>query len=214
MTFSNRSTSRVRGVLIALGVAASTIGVYQVMAQKVPVAGTPTRIAVVQKHLLLEALESRAADHTALTAMQQHFKTEVEKKEAELKQRIEEAKAVTDPAKRESLEDDIQLEFLYGKLWAAQMEREIGVEEAVRYEKLDMQIKSAIKELAVAGSYDLVLVDDSSVEPATNKDSDVPVSAQRALSLASRRILYINPAIDITDELSVRMNNAFKASAP
>ena len=59
--------------------------------------------------------------------------------------------------------------------------------------------------------YDFVLMDDTSAELAVNPESKVAREIQVKQQMTARRSLYVNPAMDITDQLIQRMNNAFNA---
>ena len=53
-------------------------------------------------------------------------------------------------------------------------------------------------------------MDDSSSELPLNREARVPAQVQLLEQIAARKILYINDALDITQDLIVRMNNQFR----
>ena len=88
---------------------------------------------------------------------------------------------------------------------------ELDIEQSVVFQDIYQNIQKAITDLAVAEGYDLVLIDDSHDEVGFNPQSQTPRFVQLRQQYASRRIMYANPAIDITNDVIARMNNAFNA---
>ena len=58
---------------------------------------------------------------------------------------------------------------------------------------------------------DLVLVDDSAGELGINPQSQLNRETQITQQMVSRRVLYAGDAVDITDQLITRMNNAYQS---
>ena len=67
-------------------------------------------------------------------------------------------------------------------------------------------------DLAEAEGYDIVILNDSSDELPFDREVRMPAQLQILQQITSRKLLYLNPATDVTDDLIVRMNNAFRAA--
>ena len=67
------------------------------------------------------------------------------------------------------------------------------------------------KRVAEAEGIDIVLVDDSGSEIRTENNAQVPLQAQVIQQITTRRVLFAKNAIDITDQVIIRMNNAVEA---
>jgi len=66
--------------------------------------------------------------------------------------------------------------------------------------------------MALTEGYDLVFLDDSSdALPFTRKSRVVP-QEQVLQQLVKRKVLFVNPTLDITEDLIMRMNNEFNAA--
>jgi len=73
------------------------------------------------------------------------------------------------------------------------------------YSEIFGKIKDASAKLAQREGYHLVVTDDSDVE--INPDTEQRVRS----GILSRRVLFSDPALDLTDELILMMNNAWNA---
>ena len=113
--------------------------------------------------------------------------------------------------KREKLTDKIALQKLKDELWSRQAESELEVEKALRLQDLYRAIKAAIAEMAEAENYDVVLLNDESNDLPFDKDVRVPAQIQILQQMTTRKLLYLRPNLDVTDDLIVRMNNAYRA---
>jgi Skp family chaperone for outer membrane proteins len=70
------------------------------------------------------------------------------------------------------------------------------------------KIKLEAAALAKANGYDMVLVDDSLAAMQQGNEQDI------TRQISARRMLYMSPEIDITDELIASMNASYGAGAP
>ena len=70
----------------------------------------------------------------------------------------------------------------------------------------------AAMELAEVEGIDLVLIEDSTMGFQVLANAQVSREQQMAEQIAARRVLWRESAIDISDELIVRMNNDYAAS--
>ena len=88
---------------------------------------------------------------------------------------------------------------------------QVDIEKSIMLRDLYKQIKEAVAELANVEGYDLILVDDSGGELGIDPNSQQSREAQILRQITRRRALYSADTIDITDEIIVRMNNAYKS---
>ena len=85
------------------------------------------------------------------------------------------------------------------------------IEKAVRLQDLYKKIVEAIDTLALSEEYDLVILDDSSEALPFNRNLRVVPQEQVLQQLIKRTVLFVNPTLDITEDLIMRMNNEFNS---
>ncbi len=107
--------------------------------------------------------------------------------------------------------EKIAMALLQYEGWKRFAVEQLDIEQSLLFRDLDRAINKAIKELCEIEGYDLVLMNDAAKELAINPESQMSRVAQVRQQMTSRRVLYVGPKTDITDELTIRMNNAFKA---
>lgn len=216
---------RILGVSVAL-LLAGTIAVQALAAYSR--AGQPTVIVTVNLSKVMENLDQRAASTARLNAMRDGLNKEQETRAAELKQYTTEADSIqaqlattTDPKAKNDLDQKLQdlqeraaQATLGFQAWFNFSTEKADIEAALAMQDLYRSIKTAAAQMSDANGYDLVLVDDSQGELSTNPEARVPRVDQIRQQVASRRMLHAAASIDITNELTERMNNAFKATAP
>ena len=210
------SRSIVAGAILGAGVAL-VIGYAPAIAQQ---GGTkPTVIATVQLSVVLEKLDQRAEAEANLNAMGADVRNDEAKKKAELTKMQADLddmrKAANDgsaPPEAIALQEQLALKSLQYQAWQRFTMDKVDIEKALQWQELYRNIKSAAAQMASANGYDLVLVDDSQGELQTSPDSRTPRAQQIFSQIVSRRMLYANPTLDITDDLITRMNNAHKAA--
>ncbi len=184
-----RQTIQLPVVVIALMLGA--IGGHQALTPR-SISSRPPNMAAVRMESLFDGLSERAAA------------------KAEIKGMEEKLKDIIDDARREPLTDEIALKKLNLRFWLDQVLAELEVEKALRLRLLYINIKKAIKDLAEAEEYDIIVLDDSIEEPTFERDSRIPAQAQVQQQIITSKILYLGSSFDITDDLIMRMNNAFR----
>ena len=177
----------------------------QTIAPKEPV------LAAVQIESLFDGLAQRAEAKAEIDALQDELTAERDARQAAIAKMEEEFQGAADPDRQEELVDAITLEKLKLQFWYQEAAAELEVEKALRLQHLYLKVNEALGGLALAQGYDLVILDDSAQEPEFDRDSRVPGQLQILQQIASRKVLYRNPAIDITNDLITRMNNEFRA---
>ncbi|MCH8004671.1 MAG: OmpH family outer membrane protein [Planctomycetes bacterium] len=202
-----RQTIQLPFVAIALVVGA--IGGHRAFAPRSS-SSRPPNMAAVRMESLFDGLNERAVAKTEIDALEADIRAQAASREAQIKGMEEELQDIIDDARREPLTDEIALKKLNLKFWVEQALAELEVEKALRLRLLYINIKKAIKDLAEAEEYDIIVLDDSIEEPTFERDSRIPAQAQVQQQIITSKILYLESSFDITDDLIMRMNNAFR----
>lgn len=174
-------------------------------------AGQPTVVVTVNLATVLEKLDQRTDAETNLRNMVEALRVEDDQRKAEITKLDNELRAMTESSQKQALQDQAALSALKYQAWARFSADKVDIERGLVLEDLYRSIKAAAAELASTARYDVLLVDDSQGELATSPDARVSRESQIRQQIAGRRMLFASPAIDITDDLIERMNNAYKA---
>jgi len=133
-----------------------------------------------------------------------------EQRQGELRQ-LQEGLAERSGEALRAAEDELAMKMLQYQAWLKVSDQQLDVEASLQLRALYRSIRNAVESLAEAEGYDLVVVDDSSSEFGLNPQSSMSRQMQVRQQIVGRRVLFGRDAIDITDELIVRMNNAWEA---
>ncbi len=193
------------GLIVALGMA---IG-YTALGQRA-VAPDAVVIAVVRIDTLFDQLQQQADARIALRQMQLDVEDEQRSRTEEITHLQAELENVIATTRRTELADDIAIKQLQLRFWQQAVARELEVEKALQLQDLYRSMRAAIKALAAAEGYDLVIIDDASDDLSFDRESRAPPQIQVLQQIATRKILYRNAALDITPDLATRMNNQFR----
>jgi Skp family chaperone for outer membrane proteins len=208
-----KSMKRKLGVpfgLLCLGL--SVIIACQVGASRGATA-TPTTVVTIDLPMVFEGLDQRAALETDLAAMRESMRAEETRRQTELDEMQAQWEDIpeTDLAARQRMNEEVTLKALEFNAWRAFASEQLDIEKSILLRDLDRNVQAAIKELSELNGYDLVINDDSGQPLAVDSQAKVPREIQVRQQMLARRLLYVNPSVDITDELVERMNNAFAA---
>ena len=205
----NRITRQINvstlGLIVALGTA---IG-YTALGQRA-VAPDAAVIAVVRIDTLFDQLQQQADARIALRQMQLDVEDEQRSRTEEITHLQAELENVIATTRRTELVDDIAIKQLQLRFWQQAAARELEVEKALQLQDLYRSMRAAIKALAAAEGYDLVIIDDASDDLSFDRESRASPQIQVLQQIATRKILYRNAALDITPDLATRMNNQFR----
>ena len=119
---------------------------------------------------------------------------------------------VVDDTRSASLQDELDLKILQRMAWLRFTQQEIDIEKSLLLENLFRSMQSAAKELAEIEGIDLVIIEDADQQFDLLPNSQLSREGQVAQQMTSRRVLYRDSAIDISEELIIRMNNDYAAS--
>ena len=194
-------------IVILLAVAAG----YEVFAGRAAAPG-PAVVAVVRIGPLFDGLKQRAEAAAGVDQLLGEIETEVQARKESIEALREEHSNTVDAADRETLADEIALETLKNDFWLQTAKREHELDKAIRLQDLYKKVFDAIQTLAMTEGYDIVIVDDSGDELPFDRSSRVGPQVQVLQQLARRKVLFVNPTLDITEDLIMRMNNEFNAA--
>lgn len=170
----------------------------------------PTSVATIELNRVLAGLNQRTSAEADLQVRRDRIRTEGESRKKNIDDLRTRLEAATGP-ERESLQEDIVLGELGNDGWLQFELAQLDIEKALLMENLYRQIKVATEELARAQGYDLVLINDADEPFAFSNQSKMPRESQLRNQIASRRVLFANNTVDISDDLVQRMNNSFNA---
>jgi Skp family chaperone for outer membrane proteins len=207
----NRTTRRSNVPLVILVVALAAIAGYQALAQR-GAAISPPIIATVRIEPLFDGLQQRAEAKSEISALEEELIAERDRRQELISVKELELEDVVAAARREALSDEIALERVKLQFWFQEARMELEVEKALRLQNLYKSIKRSLADLAEAEGYDIVILNDSSDELPFDREVRMPAQLQILQQISSRKLLYLNPATDVTDDLIVRMNNAYRAA--
>lgn len=196
--------------LVSVPTVTIAIGLGAVLGQRALAPAAPV-LAVVKINELFDELQQRADARIDLRRLEleiQDEKTLRESAIAEIEGDLEQAVAA---AHRDELADDFALKKLQMQFWFREAMTELEVEKALLLQNLYRSMIEAIEALATTEGYDIVIIDDASDELTFDRDGRVPPQVQVQQQIIGRKILYRNPALDITMDLATRMNNLYRA---
>jgi Skp family chaperone for outer membrane proteins len=174
-----------------------------------------TTVVTVDLRRVIEGLDQRAAAEAGLQAMGQQILDEDQRRQDEIRALVDSIEQLPedDLDARAAMQDDATLRDLEYRAWRQFAFEQLDIEKSLLLRDLDRSVKDAIKELADTNGYDIVLTTDAAEELMVSAEARASREAQVRQQMISRRVLYANDIVDITDELIERMNNAFNAGS-
>ncbi len=189
-------------------VLAAVIG-WQAMGQR-NAGPAPVTLAAIRMDTLVENLDERANAKAEVARMEREIADEQKARQDELTKLEDEFKDLLPGPMKDELRDRIAMKGLQYKSWYEGSMEELEAEKALRLKDLYRKIKIAIKAMAETAGYDIVIQNDESSDLPFESDSRVPAQVQVLQQISSRKVLYLKPAVDVTQDLIVRMNNEQK----
>ena len=184
---------------------------YEVFAGRTAAPG-PAVIAVVRIDPLADGLKQFADANADVARLLGEIEAEAQRRREATKALREQHSNAVDDQQREEFSDNIALERLKNESWSQTAKRELELDKAVRLQDLYKKILDAINTLALSEGYDLVIVDDSGEALPFYRNSRVLPQDQVREKLTRRKVLFVSPTLDITEDLIMRMNNEFNAA--
>ena len=173
----------------------------------------PTVVATVDLQRVMDSLAERADLEAALTAQSQEILSERDRRQAEIEQIGGDLEAMVDGPEKTRMQDDLELKLLQEMAWIRFVQQEIDIEKSLMLQNLYRSMQENIAELSDIEGIDLVLINDSNNEFNVAGGRQVSRQDQLREQISLRRILFRNQSIDISDDLIIRMNNEYAASA-
>lgn len=164
---------------------------------------------------LLEGLQERAD----LDADVERFRKELIAEDAALRDEIvsldEQMQASENADERAALKNEIDLKDARKRARAEFAKDRLDVEQSLVLRQLYKSIREGIEEMADVAEFDIVLMNDATPDHEPVAGLQVTRLAQVSQQIRLQRIFFARAWTDITDDLIVRMNNAYNtAEAP
>ena len=173
---------------------------------------SPTVVATVNLSTVMDGLSERADLSAELAAKVQVIQAEDKRRTEELQTRAMELDDVVDPERLAALQDELDLLLLQRGAWQQFSQQEIDIDRSLMLEGIFQSMKDAALELAEIEGIDLIMIENSEQGLQIVPDNRVSREQQVGEQISSRRVLWREQAIDISDELIIRMNNDYAAS--
>lgn len=210
-----------RRLAAAAVVAAVAIGLVGVGVAGGTRLAAPTAVAVVNYNEVLSNLTQREAMMGEIATMSAALEVEGEAKVAAMQEMFEQMKAfdaqaaadeldAAGEAAYEALRDQFRRKDLDYKAWEQRSARRLDWEKSYLLERLFQAVNAEIATVAAAAGYDVVLSDDSGIEPQANRRQP-NAEGQLASQMRQRRILFAARTVDISQDVIDRLNNAWNA---
>ncbi len=170
-------------------------------------AAPPVAVATVDVAKVFDKLNENADWQIQIRNLASSYGEELRARQSELEKLLKELEAVTEPARRNELADDIAMKRLRLEEWARLKQGEVDRERSLMWQSMYRAIRDEARKVAEGEGYQLVVVDDSQTEVRPSREVKAPLEEQVKQQIASLRILYAAPTIDISDKVVVRINN-------
>lgn len=181
----------------------------------------PAVVATVDLPKVLDGLDQRGKAEADLMRMYKSFEEERERRSKSMEQG---AHRLNDMGERhrageisikelQAFADEVDREMVNNEAWRRHMLEKFDIEQSLLMQELYRGIKKAVRDMAEAEGYDLVIFDSSGGELRINPDSRASRTEQVQQQILARGVLYTGGSLDITNDLIERMNNHFHAGA-
>lgn len=199
-----KKSSRLTNALILAAALSATLFLGYGASAVRNAAPRPVTIATVDLEKIFENLRELSAEQGRLQNVGKQMDTENESRFNKLKQMQEEFDLTPkDSPRLTQIEEALVNATIEYQAWKEFQLRRIDREKALVLEKVYNSVKRSIAAYAQQQGYDIVMLNDS-IKP-LQRGTEQSVQQQ----ISARRLLYTNPALDITNELLTKMNNDF-----
>ena len=168
-------------------------------------------IATLDLSAVFEGLTQRADADLHLGQMAEKNRLESDRRAGEMEALRAQYRETIDPATRQDLEERLALATIEYGTWVRFTNQKTDVEQSLVLQDLYRAVKQAAAELARSEGYDLVVVDDSLRQLRMSADSAISREEQVRQQIGSRRLLFADPGLDVTDDLVAKMNRVYDA---
>lgn len=201
-----KKSSRLTNALILAAALSATLFLGYGASAVRHVAPKPVAVATVDLEKIFENLRELSAEQGRLQNVGKQMDVENESRFNKLKQMQEEFDLTPkDSPRLTQIEEALVNATIEYQAWKEFQLRRIDREKALVLEKVYNSVKRSLAAYAQQHGYDIVMLNDS-IKPLVRGTEQ---SVQQQIS--ARRLLYTNPALDITGEVLTKMNNEFNA---
>ena len=198
-------------LIVAAAAGAAAVSASYQAAATARMAPAPSRVATVDLVKVVERLTERSDWEVQITALGKRIQEEYSAKRKALEEMARQMETAPE-AQRAAIRDRLAFEQLQFEQWERIKKVEVDRERALMWQSMYRNVRSESQKLADAEGWDVVLVNDGVSEIQLQRDANTPLEQQAQEQIVRRRILYAAKAIDVTDQLVVRMNNARAAA--
>jgi Skp family chaperone for outer membrane proteins len=167
----------------------------------------PAVIATVDLEEIIKNLEERKQKEAALSAKATEYKTRITTLEDEAKSDKAKYEAEPDGPNKVAMGKALREKLFRMEFEGQYATKVLGEMQGEMLRELYQKINDAVRTIAQRNAYHLVMTSD---EKAQVNGSD-PDSVKRAIAL--KRMLYVDPAMDITADVVAYLNNQFAVGA-
>jgi Skp family chaperone for outer membrane proteins len=173
----------------------------------------PTVVATIDLQKVMNSLAERGDLEAALTAQSQEILAERDHRQSEIEQLATELEDMVEGSEQTRLQEELDLKLLQEMAWIRFIQQEIDIEKSLMLENLYRSMQENSAKLAEIEGIDLIIINDGGDEFVVSGGLKITRQDQIREQIAMRRVLYRAKAIDISDDLIIRMNNEYAASA-
>lgn len=195
------------GMLFVAGLLLGGFTVHEATAVR-PLLRRPSITVTVDLERVLEGLNKRADDDAELQKLAMSYQAEDIAKKEEIANMEDSMADLIDQRQLLDKEEEIALATLRRQAWLNFIGEKLDVEESLMLQDLFREIQKAAEEMSKTEGFDVVLLDDSSLQLAVI-ERDVRRVIQIKEQLRARNLLFASQITDISDDLITRMNNAY-----
>jgi Skp family chaperone for outer membrane proteins len=174
----------------------------------------PTKMAVVDLMKVLKSTDDGAKWNVHINDLQRAIDEETQSRRDDLKRLEEEVKKETDTAKKDAMTDELLRKSLLSEEWLKLKRNELDRERSLHWQAIYRSLRAEAKAVATQNGIDLVVIDDAMDELSIDDRANQSRESQAFAQMLSIQVLFASDAIDITDQVITRMNNAASAAKP
>ena len=174
----------------------------------------PSAIGVVNMAAVFDRMNEAAEWDVKIKNLEARVGEELRARKLELETGAKQVDAMADGPEKDQKLDALRLKKLQAEQWSVMKELELDRERSLKWQTIYRTIREGAAKLAEAEKFDLILVDDSRIDIATQRAKDAPPLEMQAKSqISALRILHAAKTIDVTDKLIVQINNSRGSAA-